>query len=287
MESLQQLVDSIDYIEKNLDGDLHIEQIATVSCMSKFHYQRMFHMLTGFTVGEYIRNRRLTKSAEELLQSNTKVIDVALKYGYETPESFSKAFRKIHGISPSTARKKSQLLKAFPKLSFQIQIKGDVEMEYKIMEKEAFQVIGKGIQTSTVSGENNRNITAFWNESNSNGFSEALAENCGPLGLIGVCTDFDQQQENMTYFIGAEKQTETYPNEWQELEIPKATWAIFPVKGAMPEAMVKVWERIFSEWFPSTGYEHAEGPELEVYLSDGDPNSDDYYSEVWIPIMTK
>ncbi|WP_245976709.1 GyrI-like domain-containing protein [Oceanobacillus arenosus] len=160
-------------------------------------------------------------------------------------------------------------------------------MEYKIMEKEAFQVIGKGIQTSTVNGENNRNITTFWNESNGNGFSVALAKNCGPLGLIGVCMDFDPLQESMTYFICAEKQTEIYPTEWQELEISKATWAIFPVKGSMPVAMVKVWERIFSEWFPSTGYEHADGPELEVYLSDGDPNSDDYYSEVWIPIVKK
>ena len=181
----------------------------------------------------------------------------------------------------------SQSLKAFPILSFQIQIKGDVEMDYKIVEKEAFRIVGKGIRTSTKNGENNRNITKFWSESNQNGFSAELAKNCGPLGLVGACMDFDAELENMTYFIGAEKSTDSYPDEWSEVEIPAATWAIFPVHGAMPHAMVKVWERIFSEWFPSTKYEHAVGPELEVYLDNGDPNNDSYYSEVWVPIVKK
>src|SRR5690606_27642524 len=111
-----------------------------------------------------------------------------------------------------------------------------------------------------------------------------LAKNCGPLGLIGICLDFDAKQEHFTYLIGAEKNIENVPADWEEREIPPLTWAVFPVHGAMPDSMPKVWERIFSEWFPSTGYEHAEGPEMEVYLSDGDPSSDDYYSEIWVPV---
>lgn len=139
-----------------------------------------------------------------------------MRYGYESPEAFSKAFRRIHGISPSIAKKNSQPLKAYPKLSFQIQLKGDVEMDYKIVEKEMFAVVGKSIRTTIINGENQRSISNFWNESNRNGFSEELAKNSGPLGLIGICLDFDKQQENLTYLIGAEKDVQNIPSDWEE-----------------------------------------------------------------------
>lgn len=284
MKSLQRMLDSIEYIESHLDNELLLDEIAAVACMSRFHFQRMFRMLTDYAVSEYIRNRRITVAAQELVHSKSKVIDVAMKYGYESPESFTKAFRRIHGISPSDAKKHSQSLKAYPKISFQIQLKGDVEMDYKIVEKDAFTVVGKSIRTTTIGGENNRKIAAFWNESNRNGLSKQLAKNCGPLGLLGICIDFDKQQENLTYLIAAEKNSDQIPVDWETRQIPAATWAIFPVHGAMPNAMPKVWERIFSEWFPATGYEHSGGPEMEVYVSDADPYSKDYYSEIWVPV---
>lgn len=278
------MIDSIEYIESNLDEELAIEEIAKIAFMSKFHFQRMFSMLTGYTVSEYIRNRRITKAAQELVNSNRKIIDIALKYGYESPEAFTKAFRAIHGVTPSAAKKNSQSLKAYPKLSFQIQIKGDVEMDYKIVGKESFKVIGKSIQTSTLGGENNRKIASFWKEVNSNGFVEELEKDCGSLGILGICMEYDHQLENLTYLIAAEKNKEQVPDGLEEREIPAATWAVFPVIGAMPDAMPRTWKRIFSEWFPATGYEHAGGPEMEVYSSNGDPSSEDYYSEIWIPI---
>ncbi|MBU8598192.1 AraC family transcriptional regulator [Shouchella clausii] len=287
MDSLQRMLNSIEYIESHLDNELLLDEIAAIACMSRFHFQRMFRMLTGYTVTEYIRNRRITIAAQELVHSKSKVIDVAMKYGYESPEAFTKAFRRIHGIPPSDAKKHSQSLKAYPKISFQIQLKGDVEMDYKIVEKDAFTVVGKSIRTTTICGENNQKIAAFWNESNQNGLSKELAKNCGPLGLLGICIDFDKQQENLTYLIAAEKNIDQIPVEWETRQIPAATWAIFPVHGAMPDAMPKVWDRIFSEWFPATGYEHSGGPEMEVYLSDADPYSKDYYSEIWIPIERK
>ncbi|MBB6451702.1 AraC family transcriptional regulator [Salirhabdus euzebyi] len=284
MEGLQRMLESIEYIERNLADDLSIEDIAGIACMSKFHFQRMFNMLTSYTVSEYIRNRRITVAAQELVHSNLKVIDVAIKYGYDSPEAFTKAFRRIHGISPSAAKKNSQSLKAYPKLSFQIRIKGDVEMDYKIVEKDGFTVVGKSIRTTAEGGLNHIEIPAFWNESIQNGFTEELVKNAGSLGVVGICMNFDKEQQNFSYLIGAEKSNESLPPDWEESQIPSATWAVFPVHGAMPQAMHKVWERIFSEWFPSTGYEHAGGPEMEVYVSDTDPFSENYYSEVWIPI---
>lgn len=284
MEGLQRMADSINYIEDHLTEELRIEDIAAVACMSKFHFQRLFGMLTGFTVSEYIRNRRITAAVQELIHTNAKVIDVAMKYQYDSPESFTKAFQRIHGLSPSAAKKNSQFLKAYPRLSFQIRIRGDREMEYRLEEKEAFSVIGRSIRTRATDGQNHQDIAAFWTESNQDGFTARLSKNSGQLGLLGICLDFDQQQENLTYMIAAEKSESNVPDGLEERVIPSAVWAIFPVKGAMPESMLNVWERIFSEWFPSTGYEHAGGPEMEVYPHEGDPASADYYSEVWIPV---
>ncbi|WP_042220517.1 AraC family transcriptional regulator [Oceanobacillus manasiensis] len=284
MEALNRMAESLMYMEDRLGTDLNVEDVAKIACMSKFHYQRMFTMLTGFTVAEYIRKRRLTLAAQELLHSNTKVIDVALKYGYETPESFSKAFRKVHGLSPSSVRKHDRQLKAFPKLSFQIQLKGDEEMDYRIVEKEAFSVIGKSIKTSLVDGQNKIDVPAFWEESLNNGLDDKLAVYAGEMGVMGICMEFDKEQEQVRYFIGAEKPNKGVPETWEEGLIPAATWAVFPVNGPMPGAIQRVWERIFSEWFPSTGYEHAGGPEIEAYTN-GDPYHENYYSEIWIPIV--
>lgn len=284
MEGLQRMADCIEYMEKHLTDELHIEDIAAVACMSKFHFQRLFSMLTGYTVSEYIRNRRVTVAAQELIHTKARVIDVAMKYQYDSPESFTKAFQRIHGMTPSAAKKKSQFLKAYPRLSFQIQIKGDVEMEYRIEEKEAFRVIGKSIRTTVIEGKNHRDIAAFWDESNNNGFVKQLSMNAGRLGLLGICLEFDQRQENVTYMIAAEKEDLPVPEGLEERAIPSAVWAVFPVKGAMPDAMTKMWERIFSEWFPSTGYEHAGGSEMEVYFHEGNSSSADYYSEIWIPV---
>lgn len=291
MKDLQRLVDSITYIEEGLTSDLQVEEIAGVAKMSKFHFQRMFHMLTGVTVAEYIRRCRFTLAAQELLHSESKVVDVALKFGYESPESFAKAFRNVHGISPSAVKRHSQPLKAYPRLSFQIQIRGDQEMEYKLVEAEAFSVVGKGIRTTTINGQNNRDIRAFWVESNKNGLVSKLDSIGKQKRVLGVCTDFDQQQEEFTYFIGAETTVDEnvaqLPDDWEEKMIPAATWAVFPVHGPMPDAIRKVWQRIFAEWFPSTGYEHAGGPEMEVYPTGSDVEAADYYCEVWIPIVKK
>lgn len=108
MKELQRMLDSIEFIQRNLSSNLHMDEVASVACMSKFHFQRMFHMLTGYTLNAYIHNRRITVATKELINSKAKVIDVALKYGYETPESFTKAFRRIHGVSPINARKNIQ-----------------------------------------------------------------------------------------------------------------------------------------------------------------------------------
>ncbi|WP_338778990.1 AraC family transcriptional regulator [Metabacillus sp. FJAT-52054] len=288
MEALSRMNDSIDYLEKRLDSVISMEEAAAAACMSKFHFHRMFQMVTGVTPGEYVRKRRLTLAAQELTHSQAKVINIALKYGYETPESFSKAFRKAHGMSPTEARQTGRILKAYPRLSFQIQLKGEKEMNYHIVDKESFKVVGKSIKASMVNGEQHGAISQFWEESNQiNGLSERLAPLTGPMGFLGICLDFDQEKEEMRYMIGAENPSHAEAEDLEVRTIPSLTWAVFESIGPMPGAIQEVWSRIYTEWFPSTGYEHAAGPEMEVYPKDGNPFAADYRSEVWVPIIKK
>lgn len=289
MEWLDHFRKSIDYLEESLEDKTEVEKAAQTALMSKYHYQRMFHMITGVTVADYVRKRRLTMAAQELASSSTKVLDVALKYGYQTPEAFTKAFQRLHGMNPSDARKQGVSLKAFPRLSFQIQIKGVEAMNYQIMEKESFSILGVEKKVSTRDGENFRVIPGFWQEVTQDGTCDKLGEMAGPLGLLGVSMDYDEELETMTYLVAVEKHTSgqltnVSKHKVVEREIPASTWAVFESVGAMPDAIQEVFQRIFTEWFPATGYSHAGGPEIEVYLP-GDPTSSQYRCQVWVPVV--
>lgn len=286
MEWLDRMCKALDYLERNLDNVIDFNEAAKAAYASPFHFQRLFHMITGVTVADYVRKRRLTLAAQELVMTGARVIDVALKYGYDTPESFSKAFRKLHGISPTAAREPGAELKAFPRIAFQIALKGDKEMNYKIVEKEAFPIVGKGIRVSCKDGENFKRIPAFWEACCQDGTCDRLSASAGELGILGVCMAYDMAAEELTYMVAVEKGQAQVPEGLVEEEIPAAAWAIFESVGPMPEAIQKVWGRIFSEWFPATGYEHADAPELEVYPP-GDNGAADYRCEVWIPVIKK
>ncbi len=287
MEWLNRMLSSIEYIEAHLEHQLDLNEAAKAAYSSPFHYHRMFHMLTGITVGEYVRRRRLTLAAQELASSDIKVLDAALKYGYDSPEAFSKAFRRLHGVSPSTARESGAALKAFPRLSFQISIKGDKDMDYRIVERKEYKVVGKALRFRTDNGENFVKIPKFWEQCWQDGTCKELLELTGCCGdLLGVCMEPDEKMEEFTYIIGVAGQSEEVPAGYVVKDIPASTWAVFESIGAMPDAIQAVWKRVFSEWFPATGYEHAGGPEVEVY-PEGDTCSKDYRCEVWIPIIKK
>lgn len=285
MEWLVKMMDAIDYIEANMVKGFKIENIAQVACSSPFHFQRMFHMLTGFTIAEYIRNRKLTLAAQELaISSKVKVIDIAFKYGYDSPESFAKAFRKAHEVTPSEARQPGVNLKAFPRISFQLSLKGDKDMDYKLVQKKAFQVIGKALTVSTKNQEQLQKIPQFWDEYEANGIVAKISSVDPNQPLLGICMDFEHDKEQFSYMIAIEDIQNSTKTELETREIPASTWAVFTSVGPMPHAIQKVWHRIFQEWFPATGFEHADAPELEVYPP-GNGSAEDYQCEVWIPII--
>jgi AraC family transcriptional regulator len=286
LDWLIRMKNALDLMEKKLDERLDIEDIAKAAYSSPFHFQRMFHMLTGITISEYIRKRKLTLAAQELATSSSKVLDIALKYGYDSPESFSKAFRKIHGISPSEARNPGVSLKAFPCISFHLSLKGDKDVDYRIMEKEAFTVVGKSVQVTCQDNENLRQIPKFWEECHRNGTTAKLSSIGTDENLLGICMDMQPGKEDFTYMI-ATKADAVSPAEGFALStIPASTWAIFTSVGPMPGAIQSVFGRIYQEWFPATGYEHSGAPEMEVYPP-GDITAEGYRCEVWIPIVKK
>jgi AraC family transcriptional regulator len=196
-------------------------------------------------------------------------VDVALKYGYDSPESFSKAFRKIHGIAPSEARHPGVSLKAFPRISFHLSLRGDKDMDYRIMEKEAFTVVGKSFQTTFEDGEQTRQIPRFWEESHRDGTTAKLGSIGTDENLLGICLDMQPGKEDLTYMIASQTDLTSHEEGFSSRTIPASTWAIFTSVGPMPGAIQSVIGRIFQEWFPATGYEHAGAPELEVYPPGG------------------
>lgn len=279
MEWVRSLNKAIDYIEENLLDDLTCAKVASHIYISSYHFQRCFSLLTGMTVGEYIRNRRLSLAGQELMVSKAKVIDIALKYGYETPESFTKAFTRFHGVTPKEAKVEGSPLKSFNRLVIKISLEGGTIMDYKIIKKEKFNVLAK---VKTISCEGSfKEIPKFWTEYYDGGYNKQVC------GRMGVCEPEKPGSDEFRYGIGNEcAANPKVPDGFEILTIPAHTWAVFKCVGPVPDAMQEVWKRIYSEWLPQAEYERVDDYDLEVY-TEGDNNVKDYISEIWIPVKKK
>ncbi|MDR3541523.1 MAG: AraC family transcriptional regulator [Desulfosporosinus sp.] len=179
MEWLDKMNSAIKYIEENLAGDIDIKAVAKIVVCSEYQFQRMFAFITDVPLSEYIRRRRHTLAAFELQRTDAKVIDLALKYGYDSPISFSRAFRKLHGVTPTTVRRIGTKLKAYPPISFHISVKGDVETNYRIEEKQAFSVFGVEEIFSTENDADKSAVPEFWTRNIKNGTVDCIREASG------------------------------------------------------------------------------------------------------------
>jgi AraC family transcriptional regulator len=289
MEWSERMNAAVDYIEENLEGEINFTKAAEKAACSPFHFQRIFFAVNGLTPVEYARRRRLTLAARELYSGNSKVIDIALKYGYESPDAFTRAFRNVHGITPTAARQPGVTLTAFPRISFHIELKGGNDMDYRIIEKLAFPIAVATRQFTTANGQNFVQIPKWWDEFLKSPQCSQMASLTGNKpgavtgsGMLGICFA-DEKPVEFYYGIGVELPENASAGPFERMEIPAATWAVFDC--TLP-TIQDVTKRIFSEWFPSTGYEHDAKPELEVYFP-GDPNSPDYRCQIWIPIIKK
>lgn len=285
MEWLDRLTESLDYIEEHLDGEIELEQAAQIACCSTFHFQRMFGYIAGTPLSEYIRRRRMSRAAVDL-HGGAKVLETALRYGYESPTAFSRAFASVHGIPPSAAQKPGAPLKAYNRISFTITIKGDTQMDYRMENKEAFRVVGLREPMSKQMEENFSTIPNLWARAAE---THALERLCGvmdgsPQGVLGVSAC--PPTGDWFYYIGVVSSL-PLPEELPgvcEYHVPAQTWAVFPGRGAMPDAIQQLEKQVLTEWLPTSGYEYADGPDVEVYL---DANLADAKFEVWIPVRRK
>lgn len=279
MEWVKSINNAVNYMELNIKRELYIDEIANHIHISSFHLQRTFAILTGFTIGEYIRNRRLSLAGQDLLTTKSKIIDIALEYGYDSPESFSKAFTRFHGVSPKNARKPGTILKSFNRLKIKISLEGGSSMDYRIENKDSFKIIAKTkyVESETSSTE----IPKFWNEY----FELGLNNKVCPM--IGVCAEQKSNSKNYLYGIGSEeKYVKVIPNNYDIIEIPAYKWVIFKCVGPMPNSIQNMWERIYTEWLPISNYELIPDYDIEYY-HDGDTSSINYISEIWVPVKEK
>lgn len=289
MEWLEALKKAIDFIEEHLLEEITAEDVGRKVYMSPFYFQKGFKIITGYTVGEYIRNRRLYLAALDVSRRETKVIELADKYGYDTPESFTKAFTRFHGVPPMQVREQLDKIKAFYPLQLSIEIKGGNQMDYVIEEMEAFQVVG--IERSFQYEEAFEEIPKFWGEYKESIVNGYYAKQGYFIGSYGICMDvFNDSKKNFKYLIAGpykKGQEKKMPKELKMITIPKLTWIKFRCSGPMPEAIQNLNVRIYKEWLPMDhDYEIAAGYNIEMYGS-GDTSSSRYSSEIWLPIRKK
>ncbi|HFO1030942.1 MULTISPECIES: AraC family transcriptional regulator [unclassified Bacillus cereus group] len=290
MDSLKNMNAAMHYIENNLTNEINFKEVAKLAYCSEYHFKRMFSFLAGISLSEYIRCRRLTLAAFELKNSDAKVIDVAIKYGYNSPDSFARAFQNLHGITPSEARNSSHSLKACSPMTFQLSIQGGNEMNYRIEEKEPFRIIGITKRVPIVFNGVNEEIASMWKSLNPDVIQTLKSlSNMEPTGIISASTNFSEgrmeEKGELDHYIGVATMKDC-PEQFAQLEVAASTWAIFEAVGPFPDALQNVWGRIYSEWFPSSNYELAEGPEI-LWNEQKDISSPNFKSEIWIPVLKK
>ncbi len=290
MDLLKNMNNAMRYIEDNLTNEIDFKIVARIAHCSEYHFKRMFSFLAGITLSEYIRRRRLSLAAFELTNSILKIIDIAVKYGYNSPDSFTRAFQNLHGVTPSEARNNGQQLKAFPPMTFQLSIRGGNEMNYRIEHKKAFNIVGIMKRVPIIFEGENPEITAIW-KSLDMGKIDPLKKlsNVEPKGMIQASTNFSdgrmEEKGELDQYIGVAT-TEECPENFSKLEVPALTWAIFESTGPFPSTLQETWGRIFSEWFPSSNYQVTEGPEI-LSIKTQDLTSPSVKSEIWIPVLRK
>lgn len=286
MNVLTQFNEAMGYIERNLMCNIELNQISHIAGCSEYHFRRMFSFLAGMPLGEYIRRRRLSVAGILLQTEPVKVIDLALQLGYESPEAFSKAFQAMHGVTPSQAKNKNIVLKVLPPMTFQLTIKGGIEMNYRIVEKNAFYIVGFKkritIQFKGINPHMNSLIQKLTPQ-----IIADLKSLCDmePKGILSVSANFQERTaegSELDQYIGVAT-SKTASNDFDILHVAASTWAVFKVVGTFPDAIQDTWAKIYAEWFPTSGYELTGGPEL-LWNESPDTSRPDYKSEIWIPV---
>ena len=264
-------------MEDHLCEQITLTDIAKSVDLSPFHFQRAFSLLTGMSPAEYLRKRRLSQAGADLINQE-KVIDVALKYCYDSPESFTKAFTRFHGCTPVQARKGSPI-QFMNRYTVRLTIEGGSILEYTIEKWEATDLLmhAKDFHPETSEKE----IPLFWYEYYANKEYRKVP------GYLGICAQKKTDSDEFRYGIGCKaSDVNGIPEGFEIIHIPEYTWAVFKCVGPSPDAIQAMWEKIYKEWLPVAEYELIPDYDIENYLP-GDPSSKDYVSEICIPVRKR
>ncbi|MCL2437026.1 MAG: AraC family transcriptional regulator [Clostridiales bacterium] len=305
MDWIERLNKAISYMEEYMTEEIDYVQVARIACCSSYHFQRMFAYVADVPLSEYIRRRKMSLAAVDLQSGNEKIIDVALKYGYSSPTAFNRAFQSVHGIPPSRAKEEGALLKSYPMISFKLIAKGVEEMEFRIEKKDAIRVLGVSAPLSSEATKAYEEAEALWLKAITDGAPKdangdlldfgtiwnELNAACNPklpelAGFFGIEIERDESAE-YTYMIAVASALPE-SGSLKEYIIPAHTWAVFPGKNffgeeyADVESSIKMEERLYSEWLPTSGYEIAEGLDVCLILPTDDLENTPF--ERWIPV---
>lgn len=287
MEWNEKLRMIIDYVEAHLQREEAFpdrEEISKLAGCSFDFFQKVFSYMNGISFSEYVRSRKLTLAGYDVKSTKMKIVDMSLKYGYDSPTSFTKAFQQFHGVSPKQARTSAVKLKVLPKMHLFSQ----QEYTWRLEQKDGFRLIGKSIRVSCKDQSHRTKIPEFWNECQRSGiFSQLISMDAGsPKGLFGLFGAYDGQTGEIEYSIMvlSDRDSRDLPQGYTEQTVPSATWAIFDCIGPVPQAIQKGWTYLNEEWLIKYPFRHAECPELEWY-SDGNSYGETYLSQIWIPII--
>lgn len=297
MEWTETLRRTVNYLEEHLLEEGAVEGAAQAAYLSPLYLQRGFKLVTGYSMAEYVRNRRLYLAGLEAIAGREKVIDLAYRYGYDTPESFSKAFSRFHGVSPAQLRQSPERLVPFLPMIITLSIRGGQGMDFIVEKMESWQVIGVEREFSPDSSY--QEIPKFWDEfikahceplwagkQPESALEKAVCE-CN-IGEFGVCIEEGASPSKFRYLIAGKYDGREVPEGLTVYTLPTLEWAKFRCSGPMPESLQSVNTKIFREWLPGNPeYEIAWSADIEWYSMEKDTSAPDYESEIWIPVKHK
>lgn len=286
MDCISMLQKSIQYMETHLLENITYSDVAREVFVSDYHFHRMFSLVTGITPNEYIRNRRLSQAAQELTTTDVKVIDLAYKYGYETPESFTKAFTRFHGVPPSLAKRQNKPLILYNRLMLKLTVEGGTMMQYRIEVRAPFKVVAytQAFPNTIIGEEGNQDIPNFWTTLIVTGKLDGLKAYGSNPAFYGLCESLDKTASTFNYGVGVMTDLEDAPEGLQLWTIKPKLWAVFECRGKDGTCIGETWDKIFKEFLPNAPYTMLEDVDFELYPSD---SKDDLFCEVWIPVEQK
>ncbi|HKM35184.1 MAG TPA: AraC family transcriptional regulator [Lachnospiraceae bacterium] len=303
MEWTETIKRTIDYLEQHMLEQINVAELGKVTAVSPFYLQKGFALMTGVTIGEYIRNRRLYLAALDLIMRDEKVIDVAYHYGYESPESFTRAFTRFHQVSPAAIKKEPSRINSYLPLKISISILGGNAMDYVVEKMNAFKVVG--FKKSIPFEHGYEKIPEFWEE-----FLETYMQGRGPkenqevvnncmIGEYGVSINNPEDVTYFDYLIAGmydeskltkdmvARLNEKVSEDMVIKEIPAMEWARFRCVGPLSGNLQSLNTRIYTDWLPNNKEYDITGDVTLEWYSCGDTTSSDYISEIWIPVKRK